>query len=352
MMIYAGLKRILGFALLFAMVCMLTGCGAGNFPFYFENKVQDEVPIDVLKPGTLAIPDVPRKIGLLYLPEDYKKVKLLYVNSDDDPDDTLNHELGNDMLNGVYDGVFQQINGNTPFEIIETKDTLQKGDSLTALFGRRLSEKWQVDGILTVNRLHAEFKYVFLDEGQNESFAEQVLLAGLALEIFMYDYAKDKITTWTDTLGDHFYSKTVLELMDYSYERTPISEVDGYLGFELGKAAINKVFPHWESVERNFYGRAHQVLRKAKRHVIAGEWEAAGHLWNENINSENRVLAKHSKYNLILFQEINNNLNEALELAKQYDKQYRDQRVKKYIATLEKRIEENKILDKQLDVIR
>ena len=81
----------------------------------------------------------------------------------------------------------------------------------------------------------------------------------------------------------------------------------------LAEASIKPYLPSWKERERVFYyDRLCYALREAKVYVYEGNWEAAGREWETLIASKIRYIRFMAAYNLALYYEMTDRIDEAL----------------------------------------
>lgn len=121
------------------------------------------------------------------------------------------------------------------------------------------------------------------------------------------------------------------------------------LGAKYGK----RIAPTWITLARTYHksikGNNKDRFEQAARYADAGEWPRAASIWEKiaGINSDADAAGK-ATYNLAVAAEVNGQLNMALQFAKDAYTQFNDKKAKYYIQILEKRIEDQETLRRQM----
>lgn len=104
------------------------------------------------------------------------------------------------------------------------------------------------------------------------------------------------------------------ETLDYWVNNTDeIAELMPMVPALLAENAISPYLPSWEERERVFYyDRLCYALREAKVYVYEGNWEAAARQWHSLSDSKLRSYRFMAAYNLALYYEMTDRIDEAL----------------------------------------
>ncbi len=164
--------------------------------------------------------------------------------------------------------------------------------------------------------------------------------------------------TWRlyDAQGD----RTIDELRDRSYghnnrqNATSIAEATlkladpsfGSMGGSLGRAYGTRIAPTWSHVGRQFYGGP-GLMKQAKNHVLAQDWEGAVPLWREVIEtSDNPKQQGKARMNLAIAAEVRGELDKAHRLAKKAAVELHNKTSRNYVAALKARkVARDKLLE-------
>ena len=117
----------------------------------------------------------------------------------------------------------------------------------------------------------------------------------------------------------------------------------------LAEASIKPYLPSWKERERVFYyDRLCYALREAKVYAYEGNWEAAGREWDTLINSKIRYNRFMAAYNLALYYEMTDRIDQALTSLDQAE-EFAIRRSKKDNTTIQ--IFDTSLLEKYREVL-
>ncbi|MDR2361895.1 MAG: DUF6340 family protein [Prevotellaceae bacterium] len=142
--------------------------------------------------------------------------------------------------------------------------------------------------------------------------------------------------TWDDNLA-----RTQSELPS-TEEAVPLAAA------EIGRLYTRSLAPYWLSVQRFFFVPSAKDLRTAAEHAENGEWNEAMAIWEQYAGHNNRRVAAQSAFNVALACEVNGNYELALEWLQYAEKLYTIREIASYRAILQRRINESRILQEQL----
>lgn len=115
-----------------------------------------------------------------------------------------------------------------------------------------------------------------------------------------------------------------------------------------------KLIPHWITADRVIYRSGHYEMRRAWQLIKSNQWNAAAAILEEQTRNKNRNIAAKAMFNLALAREIAGDLEEAMNwtiksyyVFQEEDPQHANN-TKEYINILAKRKKDVESLDKQL----
>lgn len=118
-------------------------------------------------------------------------------------------------------------------------------------------------------------------------------------------------------------------------------------GNAAGHLYATKIDPYWIRVSRDYFVRGTNNFKIAKRKAQTGNWDEAGKLWERETTNSSRKAAGRACYNMAIINEINGNLDSAIQWAQ---KAYEDYRIKialQYINILRNRKANDALLTMQ-----
>ena len=164
----------------------------------------------------------------------------------------------------------------------------------------------------------------------------------------VYDTDKKQFLA-KETLEDTLeWSKNVLNIQTGLKDLPSQEEGVEYAIEELGQLFTRSVAPYWIAVERFFFVPSGKDFKKAADYAEAMQWDEAMKIWTQYAGSTNRKIAGQSAFNMALVCEVNGDYELALEWLTYAEKQYNIREINGYRTILQRRINESKILEEQL----
>jgi hypothetical protein len=117
--------------------------------------------------------------------------------------------------------------------------------------------------------------------------------------------------------------------------------------YKSGQAYAHRIIPYWIRVTRDYYVKGTSNFKKAKRKAQTGNWDDAAKLWEKETQNPKDKIAGRACYNMAIIQEIDGNLDKALEWARKAYEDYNNKLALDYIRILERRKASNEVLEKQ-----
>jgi tetratricopeptide (TPR) repeat protein len=119
--------------------------------------------------------------------------------------------------------------------------------------------------------------------------------------------------------------------------------------FDAGEDYAYRVTPLYITVNRMYYKKGKQSpdIETGFRHAAVNDWNDAINSWQNALNSPNRKDPGRAAYNIAIGYEVQGNLELALEWAKKAYSKYGNNQAQQYVYTLEKRIDDQKLLNNQ-----
>ncbi len=116
---------------------------------------------------------------------------------------------------------------------------------------------------------------------------------------------------------------------------------------KAGHGYAMRLIPYELRVMRDYFVKGTENFKIAKRKAQVGKWNEAGELWEQETENPNRKIAGRATYNMAIINEINGNLDNALQWAQKAWEYYKIRQAIKYVRILEDRMYKNEILDRQ-----
>ena len=115
----------------------------------------------------------------------------------------------------------------------------------------------------------------------------------------------------------------------------------------IGHRYALRTYPFKIRVTREYYVKGTNNFEVGKRRAQTGDWDGAAQLWNVETNNPKRKIAGRGCYNMAIINEINGNLNAAMDWASKAYIDYKDKNALRYLRILENRMAKNQLLAEQ-----
>lgn len=149
----------------------------------------------------------------------------------------------------------------------------------------------------------------------------------------------------SDTL---VWSKDTWDVNQALTELPSTDEAAHLAATEIGRLYARRLAPFWLSVQRFFFVPSANDLRKAAEHAENGEWTDAMQIWERYAGHNNRRVAAQAAFNMALACEVDGHYELALEWLQYAEKLYAIREIAGYRAILQRRANESRILQQQL----
>jgi hypothetical protein len=113
---------------------------------------------------------------------------------------------------------------------------------------------------------------------------------------------------------------------------------------KAGHSYALRLIPFELRVKRDYFVKGTYNFKIAKRKAQVGKWNEAAELWEMETTNPKRKVAGRASYNMAIINEINGNLDLALQWAQKAWEYYRIRQALKYVRILENRMYKREIL--------
>lgn len=117
---------------------------------------------------------------------------------------------------------------------------------------------------------------------------------------------------------------------------------------DMGNAYGLRLYPINHRVTRDYFVRGTDNFVMAKRRAQTGDWDGAAQLWEREVDHPKSKIAGRACYNMAIINEINGNLDAAMEWASRSYTDYGNKDALRYLDVLKYRAAQNKILQEQV----
>jgi hypothetical protein len=115
----------------------------------------------------------------------------------------------------------------------------------------------------------------------------------------------------------------------------------------IGHSYALRTYPFRIRVTREYYVKGTNNFEIGKRRAQTGDWDGAAELWNIETKNPKPKIAGRACYNMAIINEINGDLNAAIDWASKSYIDYEDKNALRYLRVLENRVAKNALLKEQ-----
>lgn len=119
------------------------------------------------------------------------------------------------------------------------------------------------------------------------------------------------------------------------------------VGVEAGQTYAYRIIPYWIRVSRDYYVRGTDNFRIGRRKAQTGNWTEAAAYWEKETTNPDGKVAGRACYNMAIINEINGDLDTAIQWAQKAYENYNNKLGLRYVNILKKRKINDEILKDQ-----
>ena len=336
-----------------AILLLLSSCVSTN-----------KLTMGATEPARISLPSSASRVGLINrsIPSEENKVvdkidKILSLEGLN-----LDREGAESAVTGLYD----ELTRNTRFEtitIIDDTDIQRKG---LGIFPAALD--WQsVQEICDANDVDVLFSLEFYDTDTRVDYELTTVTIPNDLGI-KASLPGHKVTLNTAIKnGWRVYdpqNKLILDEYTFNDRITsigsgvnPMKAVEAVIGRKeaviqrssnIGNSYGYDVRPLRKRVSRDYFVKGTENFVIAKRRAQTGDWDGAAVLWEKEVNNPDGKIAGRACYNMAIINEINGDLEKAMEWASKSYTDYNNGEALRYVNILKYRMQEKRQLERQL----
>jgi len=217
------------------------------------------------------------------------------------------------------------------------------------------------DALLVIERLmfsiNEKIKTIKTGSFTSEPTASVELKVEGIITCSMYYYEKEKPLITFSISDSLFIKSTVINDSLILLSRVPEIALD-ILSRNLGYRAANRFIPSWETSERLLFTNFNPRMQEATSYAADSQWAIAESIWIAEFAKKTKPTDKAKiAFNLAITNEMRDNFEQALEWAKKAKEYFKNANQDKYqdeiefsdkyISELERRIQNNHLLDLQ-----
>lgn len=121
------------------------------------------------------------------------------------------------------------------------------------------------------------------------------------------------------------------------------------VGYKAGNGYAWRLIPYRSRVYRSYYVKGTNNFKMARRKAEMGKWDEAGELWLKETSNSSLKVAGRASYNMAIINEINGDLESAIQWAQKAYEDYNNKNGRDYVRILENRRYRNEVLSMQED---
>lgn len=344
------MKKLL---LLVTLSVVLFGCTSTNM-----------LTLTITEPAPVSLPGNVKSVGIVNRAKSAENMKKL-----NKADEILTLELqkvdSTSSLQAIA-GLNAELLKNNNFNNVVLLPNIKLTNSVPNTFSPVISKN-EVQNICNKNNLNALFVLEYLDTDSKINYAATpatINVAGVAVK------AVETMATVNSALliGWRIYNASGDELFDeYGVVKNvtstgrginPMTALNAVMGhktsveksaYAVGQEYAWSLLPYNIRVSRDYFVRGTDKFKIAMRRARAGNWDGAAELWAAELNNPDMKVAGRAHYNMAISNEINGNLDKAIEFAEKSYTDYNNKLALDYLNVLKNRRARNNELQRQLN---
>lgn len=322
--------------------------------FLFSCSSTNLLTLNVTEPAPIHIPSQGKSVGIINrsLPSKQNEAidvidKILSVEGKD-----MDKDGANESVLGLQNELTKN-NGFTAVKLIDDANVKSVG---LGVFPAAL--QWEnIEKIAQKNQVDYLFELSFYDTDTKVDYktatVEKANVVGVKIPMIEHQV---NIATMIKN-GWRIYDVKNREILDEIASNNvinssgkginPVKAVEAVIGRKqnvlkisngLGVDYALKTLPYKIRVSRDYYVKGTSNFEIARRRAQTGNWDGAAELWAKEVNSPDPTIAGRACYNMAIINEINGNLDEAVNWASKSYSDYGDRLALRYLNILKDRI--------------
>lgn len=337
----------------FAFAILLSACGSTN-----------RMTMGVTEPAIVHLPSDVKRVGIIN-----RSLPSKGNNALDKIDKILSAEglnLDKKGAEAAISSLASELSVIKNFEeikIIEDVEEVKKGlavlpATLSWNLIEELCEENQVDVIISLAFYDTDTK-----TGFNVTTMKLPNSMGIDVDVPAHEV---KLNTYV-TCGWRIYDPQTKEVVDERlYDKNmnfsgrginPMKAVEAVAGRNetvqeysrnVGIAYAKRMIPRYVRIAREYFMSGTDNLKMAHRRAVAGNWDGAAELWEQELTNPDHKIAGRAHYNMAISSEIKGDLDKAIQYASKSYTDYRNNMAIDYVNVLKYRVRQNRVLEQQL----
>jgi hypothetical protein len=326
----------------YSLIFVLIGCSATN-----------TVTMSVQQPAEVSLPPNLKKAGVIDRSQTNRDGDIL--QRIDQVLSVKSSELEKKGVLAGINGLAEELSKNSRFEVVKILDSVEIDPTAYGVLPAPLSwekiseicEEYDLDGLFSL-------EFFDTDTDINYQTNRAVIEGPLGIEIPALEHHATVHTTIKT--GWRIYDNTRQSIIDeFQINETvtttgnginPVEAVNAVIGRteavqtvsgNIGRNYAQSILPYWTRVRRDYYVRGSDNFKVAKRRAQTGNWAGAADLWYAETQNPRAKIAGRAHYNMAIINEIEGNLDEAIEWVRIAYEDFGDKRALRYLRTLQNR---------------
>jgi hypothetical protein len=319
--------------------------------------------LNVTEPAPVTISQNIRKVGVINRSTPTDETKVL---------DVLDKVLSLEGVNLDKDGAWEAVNGltsellnNKRFDEVKTLADIDFRTPKTGLFPEPLT--WDIvnkvcsetgtDALFALEAYDTDTRFNYSTQNVNVKTPLGISVPGLDHRIEMETIVK---TGWriydpaSRVIADEF--SDAQSIMFRSHGINPLAAAQALTGRKeavrqvSGRSGQNyalRILPFTLRVQRDYFVKGSNNFKIAKRKAQLGKWDEAGVLWEKETANQKNKVAGRACYNMGIINEINGNVDAALQWAQKAYEDYNIKLAREYCRILNNRKMKINIIEDQ-----
>ncbi len=322
----------------------------------------NNLTMSVVEPAPVYVPNQIKRVGILNRSESTVNKTL------DKIDKILSAEglnLDKEGAENVIQGIKDEFEKNQTFEdIIVVKSDKIENPGL-GIFPNALP--WStVNMLCEENNLDALVVLSFYDTDAvikyNAETVQKINALGLKIPMIEHTASVNTHIQAGFRIYDNFNKALLDEIINNDWATSvgrginPIKAAEAITGRKeailqisnnIGHSFALRTYPFKIRVTREYYVKGTNNFEIAKRRAQTGNWDSAAQLWEVETNNPKSKIAGQACYNMAIINEINGDLDVAIQWASKSYIDYKDKNALRYLRILENRVAKNALLAEQ-----
>jgi tetratricopeptide (TPR) repeat protein len=343
-------STVKGYWVFFLFPLFFSACNFSNLSIYFDTAETHTLEMEIFKPAEKTLPYELYKVMVAYSSDVENRTDLSEyygpILLDDDK------YIKNKPAEAAAGNLQATLSSAPRFQVVNDKPGKVNLDPASYSWQevKKLCERHDADGLILLSALDSKMQistYYHIGGYTPPYFETSFVLKSSTSWMFFYPEKRevvDKIKynntrRWSEETSGEIdleeYLQENEDYVNYSFE---------ILGYHYGE----RVSPLWKPAQREYYVTSNQDFKKAGRLLELDKYQEAIDTWKRYLQHEHKRYQRYATYNIAVAHELLGNLDKAKEWAEKAYYQYRDHTARKYMKTLEERLEEQELLRKQL----